>query len=404
MFSAEFLVSTVLIIMNLNSSLINRNSVPRFISGILSVKQYEKTVSYTQRQGKFSLLTGTVMAVVTASVILTGITPRILEIISSLNWHPYWEGIFYLLMLSALSSLISLPFALYSQFIIEEEFGFNKMTFRLFVTDLLKSTILSVILFIPLLLGLFFFIDKAGSLWWVYAYLFFTGFQLLISLIYPLVIAPVFNNFTPLEDGELKNRLRALAEKTSFKAGGIFLMDGSRRSAHSNAYFTGFGKGRRIVLFDTLINQLSIEELEAVLAHEIGHFKKKHILKRLVFSLISAFFLFYGLSLILDYEPLYKAFGFNGTSIAALLVILSFVTGPFSFFIKPLFSRLSRKDEYEADKYAAETLGNSQPLIQALINLGKENLSNLTPNGLYSAFHYSHPVLSERISALECIK
>jgi len=400
-YSAEYLTSTILLIMNLYNSLANGDIIPPFIRDILSAKQYEKTVSYTQRRGKFSLLTSSFMTILTAFIILEEIPSRILIILETLGWHPYWEGIFYLLLLTGLSSLISLPFSLYSQFVIEEEYGFNKMTFRLYFTDMIKNIFLSVFLFIPLFLGLFLFIDKSGSLWWLYGYLFFTAFQLLLSLIYPLVIAPIFNKFSELEDGPLRERLFALAEKTSFKASGIYVMDGSRRSAHSNAYFTGFGKARRIVLFDTLIKQLSHEELEAVLAHEIGHFKKKHILKRLIFSLAFAFFLFYGLSLILYYAPLYRAFGFMEASLPALLVILSFLIGPISFFLKPISSLFSRRDEYEADRFAAEVLMNHRPLANALVTLSKENLSNLTPHRMYSAFHYSHPVLSERIAALE---
>ncbi|MBB6478617.1 M48 family metallopeptidase [Spirochaeta isovalerica] len=390
--------------MNLNSSLANRYSVPPYISHVMSIRKYEKTIDYTQRKGKYSLFSSTVATSLTALVIWYQIPARILGIIQGSGLHPYAEGVLYLLLLTGLSSLISLPLTLYSQFVIEEEFGFNKMTFRLYLSDMVKNGILSLVLFVPLLLGLFLFMDKSGSLWWLYTYLFFTAFQLVISLLYPLVIAPIFNKFTELEEGELKNRLFALAERTSFKTSGIFIMDGSRRSAHSNAYFTGFGKARRIVLFDTLLKQLSHEELEAVLAHEIGHFKKKHILKRLVFSLISAFALFYGLSILLDFTPLYEAFGFKENTLPALLVILSFVTGPISFFIKPVFSLFSRKDEYEADRFAALTLKNGKPLIDALIVLGKENLSNLTPHKIYSAFHYSHPVLSERISALERYK
>jgi len=400
-YSAEYLISTILTIMNLNSSLINREIVPSFIRNILSAKQYEKTVSYTQKKGKFSLMTSSIMTVFTAFVILTGIPPRIFNMIGELGWHPYWEGIIYILLLTGLSSLIALPFSLYSQFVVEEEYGFNKMSFKLYLTDMIKNALLSTFLFVPLLLGLFFFIDKSGGLWWLYGYLFFTAFQLLLSLIYPLVIAPLFNKFTELEEGPLRERLFALAEKASFKTSGIYIMDGSKRSAHSNAYFTGFGKSRRIVLFDTLTKQLSHEELEAVLAHEIGHFKKKHILKRLIFSLASAFFLFYGLSLILDYVPLFRAFGFMEASLPALLVILSFLIGPLSFFFKPIFSLFSRRDEYEADRFAAKVLMDHRPLVNALVTLGKENLTNLTPHRMYSAFHYSHPVLSERIAALE---
>ncbi|MCP4161638.1 MAG: M48 family metallopeptidase, partial [Deltaproteobacteria bacterium] len=222
-----------------------------------------------------------------------------------------------------------------------------------------------------------------------------------IALLYPLIIAPLFNKFTELEDGPLKVRLTKLAEKTSFKAKGIFVMDGSKRSSHSNAYFTGFGKARRIVLYDTLINTLSDEEIEGVLAHEIGHFKKKHIIHTLAMSLLIAVLFFFILSVLIDYIPLYNAFGFKESSYPAILIILSFCMGPFSFFLTPVFNSKSRKNEYAADKYAAETTGNPEPLINALINLGKENLSNLTPHRLFSFFNYGHPVLSERIKALK---
>lgn len=404
LFSSEYLVSTILSIMNLSHSLINKNSVPSFIKDTISLSRYSKTVDYTQRKGRYSLLVSTVTTIFTALVILFKVPALYLAVLERLNLPIYVEGITYILSLSLVSILFSLPFSLYSQFIIEEEFGFNKMTFKLYWIDMIKSGILSILLFVPLLLGLFLFMQKSGQLWWIYAYAFFTIFQLLTTLLYPMLIAPIFNKFTELEEGSLKKRLISLAEKTSFKSSGIYVMDGSRRSGHSNAYFTGFGKGKRIVLFDTLIKQLTNDELEAVLAHEIGHYKKKHILKRMVFSLLSALIIFYLLSILLSYNPLYLAFGFTKASLPALLVILSFIAGPLSFFVKPIFSGFSRKDEYEADRFAAETLNDGKALIQALILLGTENLSNLTPHKSYSRFYYSHPVLAERIDALENFK
>lgn len=274
LFTGEYLISTILSIMNLNESLLNRDSVPSFIRETLTLSRYSKTVDYTQRKGRYALLVSTVTSIFTAIIIALKAPALYLAVIENLNLPSYMEGIVYILSLSLISTILSLPFSLYSQFIIEEEYGFNKMTFKLYWTDMLKSGILSIVLFVPLLLGLFLFMEKSGELWWVYAYIFFTIFQLLVTLLYPMVIAPLFNKFSEMEDGPLKDRLFSLAQRTSFKANGIYIMDGSRRSGHSNAYFTGFGKGKRIVLFDTLIKQMSIDELEAVLAHEIGHYKK----------------------------------------------------------------------------------------------------------------------------------
>lgn len=400
-FVGEYIFSAVLTLLNIKSSQKNKNTVPEFISPFISSEKYRKTVQYSLAKEKFSLIVSGITAAVTAIVIISRIPALIFNYFSLLELHPYVLGIGYLLTLTALSSLLSLPFSIYSQFVIEKEFGFNKMTVRTFVIDLLKSSIISTVLFIPLLTALFFFMDKAGDIWWLYAFLFFASFQIIVSILYPLVIAPLFNKFKPLETGSLKERLNKLAEQTSFKAKGIYVMDGSRRSSHSNAYFTGFGKSRRIVLFDTLISSLSEEEIEGVLAHEIGHFKKKHIIKNMVSSLIISLIIFYLLSIMAGFIPLFEAFGFNSSSLPALLVILSFCIGPFSFFFKPLFSIFSRKNEYEADRYAKKTLGSHESLKNALINLGKENLSNLTPHKLYSFFYYSHPVLSERIKAME---
>ncbi len=400
-FTVEFVFFYVLNLLNIKNTKKNSNHIPDFISEHIELDKYSKSVRYSLRKEYFSLLTTGISTLVTAAIILSRVIVLLDNWLFLFNLHPYMHGILFLLILSALSSLLTLPAALYSQFVIEEQFGFNKMTGRTFLIDLIKNTLLSLILFIPLMAVLFFFVDKAGDLWWLYGFIFFASFQLIISVLYPLVIAPIFNKFSDLEEGPLKDRLVSLAERTSFKAKGIYIMDGSKRSSHSNAYFTGFGKSRRIVLYDTLVHSLSEEEIESVLAHEIGHFKKKHIIKSLMTSLIMALGLFYLLSVLSQYTPLFMAFGFNEMSFHALLVILSFCLGPFTFFLKPLFTVKSRRNEYEADRFASETMGSADPLKRALITLGKENLSNLTPHPLYSFFHYSHPVLSERLHALD---
>lgn len=400
-FTADFFLSFILDVLNIKNSIANKDSVPSFISKFISNEKYSESIRYSLRKERFSLLTTSISTFITAAVILSQFIVIIDNWMASFELHAYVHGILFLLILSALSSLLTLPATLYSQFVIEEEFGFNKMTGKTFIVDMIKNSLLSMILFIPLMAALFLFVDKTGEYWWFYAFVFFALFQLIISLLYPLLIAPLFNKFSDLEEGSLKERLASLAEKTSFRAKGIYVMDGSKRSSHSNAYFTGFGKSRRIVLYDTLINSLFEEEIEGVLAHEIGHFKKKHIIKSLITSLIIALAFFYLLSLLANYTPLFHAFGFTEVSFHRLLVILAFCLGPFTFFLKPLFTMKSRKNEYEADRFAAETIGSAKPLKNALITLGKENLSNLTPHRLYSFFHYSHPALSERIEALD---
>jgi len=229
----------------------------------------------------------------------------------------------------------------------------------------------------------------------------FLLFQLVLSVIYPLLIAPIFNKFTALEDMDLKKSLNLLAEKLSFKTTGIFVMDGSRRSAHSNAYFTGVGKSKRIVLYDTLISILNPSQISGVLAHEIGHYKKHHLLKGLILSFVMITLGFYAVNLLMNYLPLFEAFGFTRVSYHGILVILGFASGPFTFFITPLFTMWSRKHEYEADAFAATNTEYGNDLKEGLIIMSKENLSNLTPHPLYSFYHYSHPTVAERIKAID---
>jgi len=243
--------------------------------------------------------------------------------------------------------------------------------------------------------------DNAGTYWWIIASLGFITFQLVLSIVYPLLIAPLFNKFAPLEENDLKNLLRDLAEKLKFLTTGIFVMDGSRRSGHSNAYFTGLGKAKRIVLYDTLVSILSHTQIAAVLAHEIGHYKKHHLIKGLILSFFVTTLGFYVVNIFLNYLPLFEAFGFSRVSYHGIFVILSFAAGPFTFFLTPLFTMWSRKHEYEADAFAAQNTDYGNELKEGLILMSKENLSNLTPHPLYSFYHYSHPTVGERIKAID---
>jgi STE24 endopeptidase len=286
-------------------------------------------------------------------------------------------------------------------FVIEEEFGFNKMTWRLWLSDLIKAWLVALGAALPLLSGLFWFMDASGRYWWLYAFLFVAGFELLLVLVYPLWIAPLFNKFTPIADRALERQILALAAGAGFKPAGIYVMDGSRRSSHSNAYFTGLGKHRRIVIFDTLIELLPPAGVSAVLAHEMGHAAKRHVPKMLLASLLMLLGGFWLLSLALHYPPFFVAFGLDRPSYHAALVIFGFASGPLLYFISPLLAALSRSFEYEADRFAVRAVSGYLELRNALFALSRKNLSNFTPHPWYSFFHYSHPTLIERASAMK---
>ena len=400
LFFLEFLVSWFLTVLNLGNIIKNQEAVPAIFQETFPLEKYKRSVYYNLEKGRFQLLSGFVSSAFLLIVILSGFL-GVLEIwLQSFIPAGSWYNILYIFMVSLIFSALSAPFSLYNQFYIEEKYGFNKMTALTYLSDSVKQFLITPLIMIPLLLGLFYFMDKTGSFWWIYATVFITVLQLVLIVLYPVLIAPLFNKFTPLEDGELKERLLKLAEKTGFKTSGFFMMDGSRRSSHSNAYFTGLGKSKRIVLFDTLINSLTPEELEAVLAHEIGHFKKKHIPKRLLISVFSMAFGLFLLSLMMNWDALYKAFGFTGQGYHAILIILSICLSPFSFFLSPISNSWSRKHEYEADRYAKKMAGGAEAMQQALLKLGYDNMSNLTPHKAYSFFHYSHPALAERLEAL----
>lgn len=397
----EFITVYTLKVLNMNSVLKNRFEIPSFFKDFISNDDYKKSINYSLKKEKFSLMKNTVSLILILLILFSGLLGHLEQFVSSLGFNSYLTGLLFIGSVSLLMFIISLPFGLYSTFVLEEEFGFNKMTFKGYFQDLIKQGVISIILGSILLVAIFFFIDKTMDLWWLWASIFFVAFQLFILIIYPTVIAPIFNKFTPLEDGELKDRLEELAKKTNFPIKGIFVMDGSKRSGHSNAYFTGFGKSRRVVLYDTLIESLSVDELHGVLAHEIGHWKKGHIKKRMFLSFVTMPVIFFILSLALNFIPLFEIFSMTPGTSYGLLVLISLVSTSFTFFISPFTNFLSRKDEFEADKYAQEIIGTGEPLKNALLNLSKENLSNLTPHPAYSTYYYSHPPVSERVKKIQ---
>jgi STE24 endopeptidase len=400
-FALELLWNASLTVLNLRHAAKNGGAVPEPFVGTVDSVTYTRSVAYTRARGRFGLLAGFVSAAALLVVVLTGLLGVLDEAARGIPIHPYLQGIIFIAGVSLLFWLLALPFSLVSTFSIEARFGFNRTTPRLYIVDTLKSLGISAVIGTVLLLGLFWFMDRTGKYWWVWAFGAMTIFQLVMTVLAPLVIAPMFNKFTPLPDGPLKEKIVALAQKLGFRTRGIFVVDSSRRSRHSNAYFTGLGAAKRIVLFDTLVSTNTEEEIVSVLAHEIGHEKRNHVKKGLAVSLALSFVGFWLLSLLLNWLPLYQAFGFRQPGSHSLLVLLAFCSGPFTFFLQPLFSMRSRRQEYEADRFAVEGVGSAAGLRSALLRLSRENLSNLAPHPLYSFFHYSHPTLAERLAALE---
>ncbi len=323
--------------------------------------------------------------------------------VRSFQFGPIITGLLFTGVLLALKLIVSLPFSIYSTFVIEEKFGFNKTTPVLFVTDLIKSILLSALLGSILLSAILFLLESAGPSAWLICWAVSAVFMLAVQYIVPTWIMPLFNKFTPLEDGTLKTAIMHYAESINFSLSNIFVMDGSKRSSRSNAFFTGFGKNKRIVLFDTLIQDQSVEELVSILGHEMGHFKKKHIIKRMAWGILQMGFMFYLISLFISHAPLFHAFFLKEPSIYAGLIFFGLLYTPIDLFLSIFLQISSRHDEYEADRFAASTIKKSEPLINALKKLSAHNLSNLTPHPFYVFLNYSHPPVLDRIQRLRAL-
>jgi STE24 endopeptidase len=404
-FGIEFLVEIVLNELNLRHVRAQRadKQIPDFFRGRISPEEYEKSVDYTLAKGRFQrwaeIYGRLVILVILFSGLLGFFDHFAASVAQRFSLGVYGHGIAFCLTVALYLTITGLVTDVYSTFVLEAKFGFNKMTVALFVSDKLKALLLGLLIGIPFLWVILWLMQAAGSFWWLWAFAFVSGFQLLMIVVFPTFIAPWFNKFEPLKEGEFRARILALAEQVGFKTSGIFSMDGSKRSAHSNAYFTGIGKSKRIVLFDTLLDQMSMEQGLAVLAHEMGHYKMKHIQRMLVVQTIFLLAGLYALSRLLDFQPLYTAFRLAPSHHVAL-VLFSLLSGAMIFYLGPLMHLLSRKHEYEADRFAALTLRDGKAMEEALINLTVKNLSNLTPHPWYSAYHYSHPTPTERIRAI----
>ena len=377
----------------------HRAAVPENFQEKISLQEHQKAADYTTSKARFNRLPMLYDALILLLWLFAGGLEYLDQSVRLLELGPINTGIVVILGMMIISSLLDLPFSLYSTFVLEERFGFNRTSIKTFISDMMKGALLALIIGVPLIWVVLWLMEKTGDNWWLYTWLVWTGFSLFIAWAYPTWIAPIFNKFTPLEEGETLRRITSLLNRCGFNSNGIFVNDGSKRSSHGNAYFSGFGKNKRIVFFDTLLESLDDDELEAVLAHELGHFKRKHIVKGMALTIVTTLIGLWVLAWLMQAEWFYSALGISTPSTYMALLLFTLVTPAFTFLLSPLMSMLSRKNEFEADAFAAEQ-SEASNLIRALVNLYKENANTLTPDPLYSAFYDSHPPAAVRIAHL----
>lgn len=405
---AAFLLATLTVKLWLSSRHIrhiaaHRDAVPAQFAAKIPLAAHQKAADYTMAKTRLKIVLLVVNAVVLIGfTLLGGLQWLSNTLVASVGTGMGYQ-IALLVSVAVISGVIDLPFDYYKQFRLEEHFGFNKMSPSLFFSDLVKSTFIGALIGLPLLWVTLTLMDKAGSLWWLYAWLLWCGFQVFMLGFYQSLIAPLFNKFTPLEDESLKQRIEGLMKRVGFASKGLFVMDGSRRSAHGNAYFSGFGAAKRIVFFDTLLSRLGPNEIEAVLAHELGHFKLNHVIKRVAVMFVISLGFLALLGWLKNQVWFYTGLGvaplMDGSNDAMALILFMFALPVFTFLFSPLLSITSRKNEFEADAFAAKH-SNSQDLISALVKLYEDNASTLTPDPLHSAFYDSHPPASVRVQKL----
>ncbi|HEX2935060.1 MAG TPA: M48 family metallopeptidase [Bacteroidales bacterium] len=374
-------------------------TLPDELRGIYDEEKYAKSIAYEKENARFELITGSFDFVLILAMLFFGGFAWVDAIAGYFTENPIFRGLLFFLILGLASDLIHMPFSIYDTFVIEQKFGFNKTTPKLYVLDKLKGWLLALILGGGLGFLILWFYYKTTTMFWIYAWILTSVFTLFFTMFYSNIIVPLFNKQEPLPEGELKDEINNFASKVEFKLKNIFSMDGSKRSSKANAYFTGIGAKKRIVLFDTLIKELSVKEIVAVLAHEIGHYKHKHTSQGIIISLVQMGLTFFLLSIFLSEPSLSQALGVSTPSFHIGIIAFGVLYSPFSLIIGLLMNMLSRKNEYQADNYA-KTNYESEALISALKKLSVNNLSNLTPHPTYVFFHYSHPTLLQRIRAL----
>jgi STE24 endopeptidase len=381
----------------------HRDSVPDNFSAQISLEAHQKAADYTCAKTRLGYVSISLETLLLLILTLGGGLSILVAFWSNLLNDPIASGMALIMSTILLMSVAEIPVSYYRTFVIEQQFGFNKMTPRMFLADLVKRAALGMLFGIPLLLGVLWLMEKMGANWWFFAWLAWMGFNLVVLAIYPTWIAPLFNKFAPLEDAPLRARIEQLMRKCGFKSSGLFVMDGSRRSNHGNAYFTGFGKTKRIVFFDTLLSRLDVSEIEAVLAHELGHFKRRHVIKRIAWSFAMSLVFLWVLGYLMQQDWFYQGLGVSVSSVpsTAMALLLFFLVMPaFTFLFQPMASLYSRKHEFEADEYAARN-ASATDLMRALVKLYQDNAATLTPDPLHSAFYDSHPPAAMRIARLQ---
>jgi len=378
----------------------HRGRVPDAFASEISLDSHQKAADYTCAKTRLVMTE----VIIDAAILLVLTFGGVLQLLHDLSaaWLPegVGRGVLLIALVGIVASAVDVPFRLYRIFVIEQRFGFNKMTLGLFFLDLIKGLLLGATLLLPLAAGILWLIQQLGAHWWVYGWVAVVLYGIVVTFIAPTLIAPLFNKFSPLQNQEIKERIQRLAERCGFKIKGLMVMDGSRRSAHGNAYFTGFGSSKRIVFFDTLLAQLNPPEVEAVLAHELGHYKLRHVIKRMAWSAAFSLAFFWLFDLVMQSAWFFHGLGVASTSPAMALLLFSLVLPLFVFLLQPLGAMYSRKHEFEADQYAARN-ASARDLVSALIKLYRENAATLTPDPLHSAFYDSHPPAVARIARLQ---
>jgi STE24 endopeptidase len=373
--------------------------IPEAFKGMIDPDALRKTSRYSLDNIHFTIVQALIEKIFLLIVLLSGLLPKISGYLEPLNFLA--AGLLFFAFLGFLATVLGIPFDYYHSFVLEDKYGFNTQTFNTWLSDLLKSLLLTIILGSLLASALLLLIHYAGQTWWLWAWLVFIGFQLVMIVIFPTVIAPLFNNFTPVEDSDLKYKIEQVASRVGINVKGIFQMDATKRTRHTNAYLSGLGKAKRIVLFDSMIHAHTHEEILAILAHEIGHLKHHHIKKHLILISLTALLLFYLASKLIVWDIMYESFGFSNASAFTGLFLISILWGPIGYYLAPMGNLLSRHFERKADLYALEIIQTTGPLISALKKMAQDNLSNLYPHPFYVWFNYSHPPILERIRSIE---
>ena len=390
-----------IVIERINANYLKRygQKVPVAFNGMVDEKELKKISRYTADNIRFKLVQTSVSKIIFLYIILSGILPWLAASLEQVNF--LIAGIVFFAVIGLVEVSMGLPFDYYHSFVLEERYGFNTKTLKIWLSDLIKSMLVVIIIGTFLLCSLLLMVKYAGQNWWIWAWAIFLCFQLLMTILYPTIIAPLFNKFTPLEDSELKDSIKRLAEKEGLNVGGIYQMDATRRTRHTNAYFSGLGRAKRIVLFDSLIQSHSQDEILAILAHEVGHLKKNHIKKQLIIIAFVSLLLFFMASKLLAWNVIYESFGFSNMPCYVGLFLVGILWEPVNFFISPIGMAISRRFEREADFYSLGIVKTAKPLTTALKKMAKENLSNLRPHPIYVCLNYSHPPLLQRIEYLE---